>query len=336
MTPRAWRTERSWIDEPLAHAPVMAGESLLFSLQRGELCAFSDGRERWRAALPGPLQVSGSDGVVLVGEHAVTQYGETVHVYDTGSGRLLSSFALPGSFQLAGGAVGADVLYVAYTPRERKPEVRHIVTARSLPDGSERWSKPLTERCNDISVAKDVVCATVAGRTHAVAWQTTSGDARWRLDLGGQALMRPLPSGNLLLIGLYEHQFIGIDRSTGDLRWRARVPMPSPINCAEVGDGTVVSVSSRKFVSLAVKDGRILREKELPPGIGVDPGRLVTIDDLIVGVESDGVVFAVDADGEVRAHHDLKNKVPLSLPPRAAFGRVFVTDATGRLHVLSI
>lgn len=112
------------------------------------------------------------------------------------------------------------------------------VTAIALNSGALQWSRELGE-----SIASGV--GTGAGASEGLFAVVTqlgrlilldrSGEIRWRADLGGIALERPVITGGVAVIRLMDNRIMGWDLETGVRRWVIQRSLPPLVLHGESG-----------------------------------------------------------------------------------------------------
>jgi len=317
--------------------------------QSGEVRAYdSSSALVWRFRLPGTVSIATPGGsLVVAGSRILTQYGDDLIALDPGTGTLLSSRRMPGSFLLRNAAVTSDRAYVQTTSEKG----RSVLHAHDIASCSDVWAQTVAQRMSELAVAGSMLCGLTGDRGGIVGVDPATGQQGWRTsveDVGrgfvdavqgevpGEVLGRLRVGDRALFAGVYLHHIVAIEPRTGEILWASKVPMPAPVNCAATPAGRIDVISSGSYASLDAATGRVVREESLrgTPGVGIDPGYLAFDGRMVYAAEEPGTVFAFDTvNGRLAWTHAVGARVPLSLPPRLGAGRLFITDSPeGRLH----
>jgi len=157
------------------------------------------------------------------------------------------------------------------------------------------WEAEFGEHVHSVAVTERAVFA--GSHTGVVAaLDRVDGDERWRVTLPGEDVevrARPAVTDRTVYVPATDGNLYAFDRETGAERWR--------FDCG--------------------------RELDQSPTVVGDEDRTV-----VVGSGS-GTVFGLDAAGEMRWSHQLRERV--NTPPAVVDGVVYVGDGSGRLYALA-
>ncbi len=256
------------------------------------------------------------------------------------------------------------MLYVAGRDR--------CLTAMSAQDGAVQWRTPLGFY-SDVSVrpvmtADGVFVATATG--DAVCLNPTTGEVRWRKELGAPVDLQPLAAkADVLLVCANDGSLRALDATSGEVRW-ALPPNSALAVPAAVDDGQIAFVDPKGvlvFASLATGavvpghvQAAVLRGAPVNDDkrlwvrgeggslwiISLESRRAVKSCPVPAGSEfppavSSEAVFALSVDGGVYAYRSsgdplfhVKLDEPPSAPPTYSKGRLYVPGQKGHVHVL--
>ena len=136
-----------------------------------------------------------------------------------------------------------------------------------------------------------------------VALDTATGEERWRVDIGGESLAKPLITNDLVLVQTVDNRLRALASFDGSSRWTVLQSMPaltmrgsaSPII---VGTAVVAGFDNGRLVAVGVEDGETRWETLLAPPTGrSDLDRLSDVDGSIVAVGQD--IYAAGYQGRL-------------------------------------
>ncbi len=277
------------------------GERVYASTGVGDVVALSakDGATLWSVRPGGPLRgsptVSGGNVYVMSQDNQLFTLNETDGaVIWQDSGTIQST----GVFGVAAPAAGQGSVIAGYSSGE--------LTAYRYENGRVLWGDALsrTNISTSVSTLTDIDADPVIdrGRVFAIgeggrmaSYEMVSGQRLWELNIGGIAT--PLVAGEWVFVATDKGRLYCIARTTGKVRW-----------IAELGG----------FRDPKKREKPIRWDGPLLAG-----GKLI-----LVSTEGE-IAFVNPAEGKILSRRKLGD--PMSLPPIAADGMLYVLSETGRL-----
>jgi outer membrane protein assembly factor BamB len=349
----ATRPEPVWTfatDGPVRSSPLLHDGTLFFGSGDGNLYALdaASGRERWRYATAGAVDGSpawvrgGADTPALV---VVASRDGSLHAVDAASGearwRLPLGAELPfrwgWDFILSTPAVHGDTLYVGSGSGE--------VLAVGAADGAVRWRHATGGRVRSSPTVAEGTVYAGSFDGHLYALDAATGELRWKFATEGTKLDSvaagfdrqsiqgsPAVTAEQVVFGARDGMFYGVDRATGEQRWRIDHGMPWVIASPAIGDGkAVVGSSDGKFVTAVdLASGKELWRSRTGSN---QLGSPAIVGGIVVVGDFDGAVLGLDLATGRELWRFLAGDGVFS-SPLVADGTIYVGSDDGKLYAL--
>lgn len=267
------------------------------------------GAVRWRFTVAGgPAGLDLPEGNVLGVGGLVVVPAWDLYGLDRGTGQVRWTFAPADQYPAASSAASDGA--VIYTPGAT------ALFAVDAQTGAQRWRADLGERPFAPVVANGVVYvggrggirgSDVLGAGHVFAIRAADGEVLWKVPVPDQAggpwqggvNRSGAVAGDVLVIASTNGSVYGIERATGEVRWRRQGSGPYESGVAMVGGVAVAADLSGEIVGLDPATGA-LRWRATTGGSSVT--QQVTSDGRCAYV-SVGGLMCVDAAGTLRWDH---------------------------------
>ena len=209
-----WRTRVGSVVAPLAYD----GEALYAGTEGGAVVRVDPGRDEgkivWRRVLPGAVRagpVATPQGVVVI------TTADSLYLLDRASGQVRARRSTPGAV-LATPATDGHRVYCGTTTGQ--------LLAVNLPDLSVQWERAAGDAVYGAPALVHDTLNVVTRDGHLWLIPVDQPDAATRYALGITATAGPTPIVSGVLVGSVSGEILLVDRTNGNILWRAQVAGP--------------------------------------------------------------------------------------------------------------
>ena len=233
-----------WTTKTNVRSQPASGDGLVFIVESDALAALreTDGSMKWRLQFSEPLAVplvwdngwlivAGTSGAVLAFR---ASDGDLIWRRDIGS----PARARP--------ALAADRVYV--------PTADRRIVALRVDTGAPLWERRLGGALNDTLALDDRVYVG-SDDNYLYCLKTSDGEVDWKWPTGADVIGLPATDSRLVYFVSLDNVLRGLDRKSGNQRWKRPLPLRPNAGPLKAGDALIVSGVAPMLRAYYAKDG---------------------------------------------------------------------------------
>jgi eukaryotic-like serine/threonine-protein kinase len=128
------------------------------------------------------------------------------------------------------------------------------VVALRVDNGDPLWERRLGSTPNDILALDDVVYVG-SNDNYFYAIRTSTGEVAWRWPTGADVIGRPVADERRVYFASLDNVLRGLDRKTGNQRWKRTLPLRPTRGLVAIGDVLMVSGIAPDVNAFRMRDG---------------------------------------------------------------------------------